>query len=216
MGRTQPTKDEEFIFWALNLTARCTERQEEWGLNPASVQKLNELMRTAEEAYRNNLSPETRNHISVTFKKDGIAALRSFLSAFIPTLRSNEAIDESGLAALALPSRQRHNRQPLPPPAEEPQMQVTAIPGYGVRVSVRRPQHGHATASRTRKAYHGFVVRYRKEGSEEWHSEYSTRLHANLAFSDEDSGKRLALMAAWINPRLQHGPWSSEITVLIN
>ncbi|MDR2359653.1 MAG: hypothetical protein LBD87_07660, partial [Prevotellaceae bacterium] len=59
-------------------------------------------------------------------------------------------------------------------------------------------------------------VRYRKEDCEEWHSGYSTRLHTDLFFNGEDSGKRLILMAAWINPRLQQGPWSNEITVLIN
>jgi hypothetical protein len=216
MGRTQPTRDEEFIAWALNLSARCTERQEEWGLNPASVQKLNALMNAAETAYRNNLNPETRNRKSVALKKEGIAALRSFLSAFILVLRANESIGENDLDALGLPSRKRHNRLPLPTPTEAPKVSVVTKTGHEVRVYVSVLNYGHATASLTKKSYYGFIVRYRKEGCDEWHTEYSTCLHADLLFSDEDTGKRLVLMAAWINPRLRQGPWSSEITVLIN
>ncbi|MDR2448864.1 MAG: hypothetical protein LBD52_02770, partial [Prevotellaceae bacterium] len=196
MGRTQPTRDEAFIAWALNLAARCTERQEEWGLNPASVQKLNTLMKTAETAYWNNLNLETRNRKSVALKKGGIAALRSFLSAFILALRANEAIGEDDLEALGLPSRKHHNRLPLPAPTEAPKVSVVTKTGHEIRVYVSVMNYGHATASLTKKSYHGFVVRYRKEDCEEWHSGYSTRLHTDLFFNGEDSGKRLILMAA--------------------
>jgi hypothetical protein len=36
---------------------------------------------------------------------------------------------------------------------------------------------------------------------------------ANL---NPETANRLTLTAAWINPRIQHGPWSDEISVLIN
>jgi hypothetical protein len=83
-------------------------------------------------------------------------------------------------------------------------------------VYVRVPQHGHPTQSGTRKAYHGFVLRYRLEGDTEWHDEYTTRLRIDLTLADEDKGKHITLMAAWINLRLQHGPWSHELSVVVN
>jgi hypothetical protein len=59
-------------------------------------------------------------------------------------------------------------------------------------------------------------VRYRREGDDVWHSEFSTRLHVLLPFDDADRGKRLIVSAAWINPRFQHGPWSTDLSALIN
>ncbi|MDR2119915.1 MAG: hypothetical protein LBP64_03450 [Tannerella sp.] len=44
----------------------------------------------------------------------------------------------------------------------------------------------------------------------------STRLHMTLLFDEADEGKHVTFTAAWINPRLQHGPWSDAIKVLIN
>jgi hypothetical protein len=167
-------------------------------------------------AYENNLLLDTRNRISRVTKTAAIAALRSFLRLFVPTLRANEAIDDSYLGILRLPPRKRHARQPLPPPGEEPEVNVLTKQGHEIRVYVSTPNYGHPSVSATRKAYHGFVVRYRKEGDAEWKDAYSTRLHTDIRFQDEDKGKRITIMAAWINPRLQHGPWSYEMHVLIN
>jgi hypothetical protein len=216
MGRTQPTREREFIAWALNLDARCTEQQQQWNLNPASVQTLNELTHIADTAYQHNCNPETCNRRSRAGKKTSIAALRAFLRFFVYALLSNEAVSENDLKAMGLPSRKRHARQPLPVPADAPAVSVEATQGHEVRVFVRVPQHNHPTESLTRKAYHGFAVRYRKDDEAEWHEEHSTRLHTILVFNSEDTGKHLTLAAAWINPRLQRGPWSNEIHAWIN
>jgi hypothetical protein len=216
MGRTQPVRDEDFMAWAQSLNARCTERQTDWGFDPATVQKLNTLTHEAIEAYDNNLDIATRNRTSRVLKTAGIAALRSFLRIFTLTLRANEAIGEEDLAALGLPLRKRHTRLPLPAPTEEPEVYIVTEHSHFIKVYVRVPQYGHPTKSRTRKAYHGFVLRYRREGDAEWRDEYTTRLHIDLFFTDEDAGKRFVLAAAWINPRLQHGPWSHELSVVVN
>jgi hypothetical protein len=180
------------------------------------VQQLNTLTREAHETYQQNIEIATRNRTTQVAKNAGFTALRLFLSLFVLELRANEAIGENELVVLGLPSRKHHTRLPLPAPTEEPEVNVVTGRNRELRVYVRIPRHGHPTRSRTRKAYHGFVVRYRKEGDAEWHSEYSTRLYTDLFFNDDDRGKRLVLSAAWINPCLRHGPWSQEVQVLIN
>jgi hypothetical protein len=42
------------------------------------------------------------------------------------------------------------------------------------------------------------------------------RLRTDISFDGKDTGRRFELMAAWINPRLQHGPWSHELSGVIN
>jgi hypothetical protein len=76
-------------------------------------------------------------------------------------------------------------------------------------------EHGHPAKSMTGKGHYGFIVRYRREDEQEWHEKSFTRLHVALLFNDGDEGKCLFLYVAWLNPRLQHGPWSNEVRVRI-
>jgi hypothetical protein len=52
-------------------------------------------------------------------------------------------------------------------------------------------------------------------GEAEWSEEMSSRLKHVLVFPDDYCGKNLTLMLARINPRLQRGPWSNAVSVII-
>jgi hypothetical protein len=214
--RTQPRKDAEFIAWGRNINDQCTVRQIEWNLDPNQVQQLNMFSGNADVAYQANLNPETANRLTASNKRVAIAAFRAFLGTFVNVLVANTAISESDLQAMGLPSREHHFHQPLPVPEVAPEVNVIVGQHHDITVYVAIPQHGHPSEFLTKKGYHGFVVRYRKETETEWHEEHSTRLHISLLFDSEDEGKHIILTTAWINPRIQHGPWSDEITVLIN
>jgi hypothetical protein len=216
MSRTLPRKDSEFIPVARNINDQCSTRQAEWQLDANQVLQLNALFGNADVAYQANLNPETANHLTASNKKVNFAALKAFLSTFVNVLVANTNISDADIEAMGLPSRDHHFHQPLPVPTDAPE--TTAVVGqhHDITVYVAIPQHGHPSEFLTKKGYHGFVVRYRKEGETEWHEEHSTRLHLTLLFDNEDEGKHLILATAWINPRIQHGPWSDEISVLIN
>jgi hypothetical protein len=53
-------------------------------------------------------------------------------------------------------------------------------------------------------------------GSNGWEQVNSTRKHYTLIFDDTAEGKHLLVRAAWMNPRLQPGPWSDVDRKLIN
>ena len=213
---TQPRKDAEFIAWSSNLCNQCVSRQNEWQLDAELVTKFQDFQGAAWSAYDANRNPETTNRLTTANKRVSFAVLRVFLATFVNILVANPAISESDLEAMGLPSREHHFHQPLPVPEEAPE--TTAVVGqhHDIILYVAIPQHGHPSEFLTKKGYHGFVVRYRKEGDTEWHEEHSTRLHLTLLFDSEDEGKHITLTTAWINPRIQHGPWSDEISVLIN
>jgi hypothetical protein len=113
-------------------------------------------------------------------------------------------------------SHEHHAHEPLPRPTFAPSIYTVAGQHFTVTVYVEIPQHGHPSSYLTQHGLHGFVLRYRKEGESEWREVHSTRLHVTLTFEEADQTKFLTLAAAWINPRLEHGPWSEEIKVLIN
>jgi hypothetical protein len=117
---------------------------------------------------------------------------------------------------MGLPSRQHHRRQPLPPPTESLTLQAASLHPLELQASVRLPSYGHPLHSQTRKAYHGFTLRYRKADDAEWQQVYTTRLRLRLTLDASYGGRSVTLTAAWINPRLQHGPWSNEVEVLVN
>ena len=216
MGKTQPTKDSDFIAWARNVNGECHSHATPWGLDATQLETMDEKVSWADSAYNFNLNPETRNRQTAAAKRVAFADTRLFFSTYVNLLVANENISENDLQAMGLPSRIHHFHGPLPVPADAPE--TTAVVGqhHDITVYVAIPQHGHPSEFLKKKGYHGFVVRYRKEGDTEWREEHTTRLYFTLLFDAEDEGKHLSLTTAWINPRIQHGPWSDEISVLIN
>ncbi|MDR2362335.1 MAG: hypothetical protein LBD91_06355 [Prevotellaceae bacterium] len=214
MSRTQPIRDAEYIAWARNIKNRCVAQMEEWDLYPAQVARLTTLFDSADAAYEASLNPETANRHTVSIKQVAFSDLRVFFNTYINVLVANENISESDLRGMGLPSRAHHFYEPLPVPGDVPEVGAVVGQHHDINVYVAIPQHGQPSEFLTRKGYYGFVLRYRKDGDTEWREEHSTRLHITLLFEHEDEGKRLTLTAAWINPRIQHGPWSDEISVL--
>ena len=177
---------------------------------------LNELTATAQNAYQANVNRSLANRQTAAEKQFAFAALRSFLSLFVGSLRANLAVSDDDIEAMGLPSRQHHRRQPLPPPPESLTLQVASLHPLELQASVHLPTYGHPAHSQTRKAYHGFTLRYRKAGDAEWQQVYTTRLRLLLRLDASYGGQMVTLSAAWINPRLQHGPWSNEVEALVN
>jgi hypothetical protein len=216
MSKTQPVKDADYIAWARNIKEQCIAHGTEWQIDATWVARLTTLFDNADAAYQANLNPETSNRHTTASKQVAFIDLRMFFGTFINVLVANENISESDLKGMGLPSRVHHFHEPLPAPGEAPEVGAVVGQHHDISVYVAIPQHGHPSEYLTKKGYYGFVVRYRREGDTEWREEHSTRLHITLLFDNEDEGKRLLLTAAWINPRIQHGPWSDEISVLIN
>ncbi|MDR0614189.1 MAG: hypothetical protein LBG45_12150 [Dysgonamonadaceae bacterium] len=82
-------------------------------------------------------------------------------------------------------------------------------------VYVTQTELGHPTQSTKKKSYFDFKLRWRFEGETYYRTEVSTRLHITLHFNREDETRRVIIAAAWINPRLQEGPWSADITEIV-
>jgi hypothetical protein len=213
---TQPRKDAEFIAWAGNVCSQCENNETIWDLDDAQVVKFSNLYGAANSAYVINQNPETANRQTAANKRVSFALLRTFLGTYVNVLVANTKISENELQSMGLPSREHHFHPPVEVPKDAPEVVAMVGQHHDVTVYVAIPQHGQPSEFLKKAGYYGFVIRYRKEGETEWHEEHSTRLHFTLLFDSEDEGKHLLLTAAWINPRIQHGPWSDEISVLIN
>jgi hypothetical protein len=185
-----------------------------WNLENGQVIRLGELIDRAVTAWETNSNPEIANRRTSVDKKHAFEDLKHFLSLFTSTFYMNSAITDADLEAMGLRPRRRPAARPTPEPDEAPE--VSVVTGHHtVSVYVARTQHGVPVRSLNTK-YYGFILRYRIGSGNERHQQMSTRLHVTLSFESGDEGKRLYFSVAWLNARLQHGPWSDELSTLIN
>ncbi|MDR0602723.1 MAG: hypothetical protein LBG80_00290 [Bacteroidales bacterium] len=205
--------DAEFLALAITINTQCHQNEPVWYIEKDRLDKFDELLRIAQDAYTKNIDKATKNAITASNKQMAFTALRQFLSPFIDYLVVNMHVPEEALAFMGLRSRHRHAHQPLPRPKDEIVISVKKQHNE-ITVYAARPEHDHPTAGTGTTKDHGFMIRY-KEENKDYKFVVSTRLHHTLFFEREDEGKRLWISAAWVNPRLETGPWSDEISEII-
>ncbi|MDR1140614.1 MAG: hypothetical protein LBL62_02910 [Planctomycetaceae bacterium] len=214
--RYKPETDAEFIAWAGTIHRDCTQNAGMWNLDPMLLNQFSTLYDTAETKYHLNTNKDLKNRVTVNAKNAAFAVLKSFLSMYINTLEGNPNVPDEALSDMALRPRHPGAHQPIDVPTEAPVLAVIVGQHHDVTVYVSTLQHGHPTHFLKDGKYAGFMLQYKFEGETEWHTVISTKLHHILNFTEAEEGKYIILRAAWVNPRMQNGPWSDEVRELIN
>jgi hypothetical protein len=211
-----PAKDNEFLDWARNIANTCRKQQTNWGLDvPLTEQVIAELS-AATSAYGYNTDPGHKNHDTAAVKQLAFANLKRTLSVFINSLEGNLKVPDDALNSMKLRPRHPGSHQPHPVPEETPVLTVLTGQHHDVTVYVSTLQHGHPTEFLDTKHYYGFQLRYQFEGETDWQQRVITKKHKTLVFPDDKEGKYLTLQAAWVNPRIEPGPWSEVVRELVN
>jgi hypothetical protein len=205
--------DEQFLADATTINALCNQNASEWYIDPDRLKDFNSFLGNAQSAYTLNNNKATKNAITSANKKAAFGELKHFMGSFINYLEVNTYVPDEALAYMGLRSREHHAHQPLPRPKEEIVISVKKQHDE-MTIYAAIPEQDHPTAGVGPVKHHGFVIRYREEGKED-KLVVSTRLHHTLFFEREDEGKRIFISAAWVNPRLETGPWSDEISEII-
>jgi hypothetical protein len=204
--------DKEFLARANTVNSQCTQHSTEWNIEPNRLNSLNTLTANANTAYEANNDAATRNHTTSTNKKVAFAELKEFLGVLINYLEGNLLVSDAALEIMGLRPRKHKASEPLSRPGEPPALTVVRQHGE-MTAYVSRIDHRHPTDGVKVKPYHGFKLRWRFEGETWWRVEITTRLH--IRFDREEEGKRIEMSAAWINLRLEEGPWSDDITEIV-
>jgi hypothetical protein len=206
--------DEQFLATANTINNECKQHSTEWNLDTSRLTTLNTLTASANAAYTANSDRATKNLTTSVNKKTTFKELKDFLSLFIEYLIGNISVPDSALAIMGIRSRVHHFNEPSPPPNEAPALVVERRHGE-VTAYVSRIGHGHPNQSLTSKQFSGFKLRWRFVGETQYHIEISTRLSTTISFVKEDEGKRIEMSAAWVNSRMQEGPWCDDIIEVI-
>jgi hypothetical protein len=206
--------DANFVAHAESIVKECTEHSVEWSIDAARLSEITNLTAEAKSAYDANKDIATRNLISSTHKKTAFDNLKHALSMFVNYIEGTPSVPDEALVIMGLRPRSHHAYEPVKRPDEAPVMKVVKQ-RFEMTVYVARAELGHPTESATGKHYHGFKLRWRFENETTYHNEVSTSLHFTLRFDEADETKRIILSAAWVNPRLEEGPWCEHLTEVI-
>jgi hypothetical protein len=205
--------DGQFLAIAKNITEQSVMHASDWNLEPEQLAMLQTLTENANVAYVANTNPASKNHITSVDKRYTFDELKRFLGTYINFLEGNMHVSDEALAVMQLRPRSHPARHPISPPTIPPVMSVVRKHGE-LTVYVAQP-HIHSTSSIAPGNYHAFALQWKFEGETEYRTVISTRLHHTLFFDRKDETRRVILSAAFVNPRLQPGPWSDEITEVI-
>ncbi|MDR3350342.1 MAG: hypothetical protein LBN98_01675 [Prevotellaceae bacterium] len=206
--------DAEFLSWAATINTSCHEHPE-WGIDISRVYNFDYLLSNAKSTYEANSNRATRNSTTAQYKNAAFGELKHFLGLFINTLEGDTNVPDAALAFMGLRPRTHKGYQPLDVPKETPGMKLERVHDE-LTVYVSQPAKDHQKETVAPIRYHGFALRYKKEDDPAYQTIISTRLHHTLFFSQEDEKKRIFLSAAWVNPRLQTGPWCEEVSVVMS
>jgi hypothetical protein len=208
--------DQDFLAFASSIETVCTANATAWDLDSERLITFREHLASATAAFEKNNDKATRNHATATHKKATFGELKHFLSPYINYLESNLNVPDEALALMNLRPRTHTANQPKPRPVEIPLLKVLKQHDE-LTIYVTRAEYGHPTQSTKRDSYAGFKLRWRFEDDPPayLHTEISTRLHHTLYFNREDEARRVILAVAWVNPRLEEGPWTEDLTEVI-
>jgi hypothetical protein len=205
-----------FLSMANSIEEQCTEHKTAWHIETERLEKLRSLLAEANETYKANSDIALKNAVTAANKKFAFAELKHYLNNFINYLIANLDVPDEALSSMGLRTRRRPARLPLPRPTDSPILLLRQQHGE-ITVHVSRPLYDHPAASVVpTHHFHGFALQYRVDGDPHYQTVYSTRLRHTLRFAAEHMGKTVFLSAAWINPRLETGPWSSDYSAIIN
>jgi hypothetical protein len=206
--------DAEFLAQANNISEQCRAHAPEWNIFPAQVDEFEMRVHDANIAYENNNKVATKNATTSVQKKAAFGELKHLEGIFINALEGNTRVPDTALELMGLRPRQPHGHHPLPRPTDPLVLSIRKQHDE-ITVYAARPEHDQPTAGVGPTHYHGFALRIRHDGEDTCQTVISTRLHHTLFFERADEGKRIFLSAAWVNPRLEPGPWCEELPEII-
>lgn len=119
-----PTKDTNFLEWALNFVALCVQNQARWGLPAAETTALNTEVYEYKDVYETAIGPSA-SKAEVLLKNEKKAALVGSLRDFKRrSIDPNTAVTDPDRERLRLPIYSNKLTR-IPPPSTTPEFEFT-------------------------------------------------------------------------------------------
>jgi hypothetical protein len=197
-------------------TASANQKSDQWNLDTQRLAALKAANDHLDATLKANDQPETKNHFTVIAKNEAVAALKTILRGFINYLiGKTDKITDENLRQMGIPPRHHTRHEPLPPPAEAPVVVIRTGHNHDADLYFFDNQAGHPTQYLANPNYYAVLLKHRLKDEKECQQLTVTRKHLTLHFDPAAAGKELEVTAAWLNPRLEPGPWSDLEAAII-
>jgi hypothetical protein len=210
MADYMPTKDTDFLEWALNFIALCIQNQTSWGLPSAETTALNTEVSEYEGVYETAIGPSA-SKADVLLKNEKKAALKDSLRDFKRrSIDPNKAVTDPDRERLRLPIYDG-KLTPVPPPSTTPEFEFT-YPGAR-RINVHFRDFGSKSKAKP-DGVAGAVIFYEVRDTqpanqdELLHSIFTGRTPYHFEFKEDERGKKVYFALFWQNGKGDKGPWS--------
>jgi hypothetical protein len=206
--------DSEFLAMAHGVCVECEKNKELWELREQPLARLKTLYEEARANYEANCDWATKNSTTSSNKRFSFNDLKRYLIRYTEILRLTLSVPDSALQAMGLGSRECVKRGPIPQPTDRI---VIFFSGVGFLVLARAvlPATVFPADPVETRLHYGFVRKIRIEGKEAEMLVTSRLLTSTLYFEEGDAGKEAFVSAAWVNPKMETGPWSEEVGFVI-
>jgi hypothetical protein len=142
--------------------------------------------------------------------------LKKYARWFIDSLEVNLKVPDEALDKMGLPPREKPANQPDPPPTTHLVITFKKIDNT-LRLQGSQQISGQPKSTVGPKKLHfGIIFKVKVEGEPEPRIIPTTKLHADIIFPPEYKGRHAKVSGAWLNSRLDPGPWCDDIDIILD
>ncbi|MHB9293484.1 hypothetical protein Holit_02608 [Hollandina sp. SP2] len=212
-----PAKEADFVEWSENLIAVSTAHKVEWKLPEDKLAELHAL-HTQVKALHALCQTASYTKLDMQQKNEKKGQLVHLEEVFVRNnLQNNDAMTDEGRKALRIPI---HDATPTPHPAPEgiPEIEMVTPRPRTVHIKFR---DAHAARWGKPQYVHGLECLWiiadtpPAKVKDLLHSEFATRSPLELAFEEDQRGKKVYFAARWESGAGKKGTWSDMFHAVI-
>jgi hypothetical protein len=209
-----PKRDAVLLGWSSHFLAKIEAERELLALSPQAVAQYRMLHENFAAALAVS-GPTVRSVVSTTLKNSARSELKSDARRLAMLVKGNANVTPGMRSALGINLGIREARR-VAEPSEEPVVVIRNVTGTAVTFSIAgrgRPPGTSGAVILTNIGHHPADP----DPIRDWtfHDTTSARRIRIQFAPDLRPGTPVSIIACWVNPRLQRGPWSRAATTLL-
>ena len=222
-----PRGNKAYLEYVGNILETVRPNMTAWEISTTRFKRVENPYLNTVKSYDKNAAKATRGDKSAIDLHDDMKKLRPIVAVFVIFLRGNTNIPDDMLAVMNIPPRLRTYHQAQPAPDDDAVFEVRRVAHLLYQILMQSLAAGHPRQTMTdRRRHYGYRFEYiiidhaapipDIETITNWEFLEFTKLRNNITFPQAAEGKRLIGRAAWINNRLQPGPWSEPVNITLS
>jgi hypothetical protein len=213
-GHFSNLPDAKYLAFVDNTLKICKDHLLLYKIPAENYEQAKALYEKAQLAFEANSLSDSRNKNTSREKNTAFKNLKSYISWFSKTLRTNLNVPNDALIAMGFPSRHREYHL-KPAPTDKGMISFKKI-GIFLRIYLDLPTHDSVRKHSSPAVAKGTDWEVSIVGSGEITPFRSSKSYFDYTPKESDRGKTLRVRGRWMNAKFEPGPWSDWFEYIIN